>query len=66
MLFEIDGYFKDDKSEFSGLVVSEFCDAQDDDIDVFFYGMDEKQIKQAIKAGEDTVHDFVITSYQKL
>ena len=66
MYFSIDGYFKDDKSEFSGYIVKDMDDAGEDDDDVFFYGLSENDIKEAIEFGEDTVHDFVITSYQPI
>jgi hypothetical protein len=65
--FEIDGYWKDDKSQFTDYLVcvydgSEELD-EEDDTEVFFFGLSEKEIQEAINLGEDTVHDFVITSY---
>lgn len=69
--FIISGYWKDDKIEFSGYIVSEdhtlpsegdlFTDDQ-----IFYYGLHEKAIKNAIEAKENTAHDFVITSYEKV
>jgi hypothetical protein len=64
--FLINGYFKDDKSEFSGYIVKDMDDAGEDDDNVFFYGLSENDIKDAIEHGEDTVHDFVITSYEPM
>lgn len=62
--FEIEGYWKDDKSEFSGIMKESDDYNEEEDEEVFFYGMDENQIKETIKAGEDTTLDFVITSYK--
>jgi hypothetical protein len=64
--FEIDGYWKDTDEVFSGYVVKEFDDVGDDDEHVFFYGLTESDIKQAIFYGEDTVEDFVITNYREI
>jgi hypothetical protein len=64
-LFLIDGYYKDDKSEFTNYLVSEYDDAPlDCDDDVFFYGLSENDIIDAIKSGEDTALEFVITGYK--
>jgi len=68
MVYEIDGYWKDDKSEFSGYLVSEMdCtpDGYEDD-DIFFFGMSENVLADAVKRGEDTVHDFVVTAYREV
>lgn len=65
--FEISGYWKDDKSEFSRYIVSEndeIIDDVDDDL-IFYYGMNEEDIKDAIKLGKKTANDFVITSYSE-
>jgi hypothetical protein len=66
--FLISGYWKDDKSEFTDLVVTNFDDEPDDsypysDDDIFFYGLNERDLIEAIELKEDTMHDFVITSY---
>lgn len=66
--FTINGYFKDDPdSPFDCYLVKEFDDMDEGagDDDVFFYGMSEEVIKDAIKLGTETVHDFVITSYEE-
>ncbi len=69
--FEIDGYWKDDNTEFEGYIVTNFDDAEVDeegnevDDNVFFYGLDEEEIKQAIEDGENTGLEFVITDYRK-
>lgn len=65
MEFLINGYWKDDKSEFNNYLVSSYDDCNEDD-DVFYYGMDENEIVGAIKDGEQTNLEFVITSYTKL
>jgi hypothetical protein len=67
--FKIDGYYKDDKSEFSGLIVKEFDDAEEDenrDNQIFFYGLSETDIQQAIADKGDDTLEFVITSYEEI
>lgn len=65
--FSIDGYWLDNKEPFSGFVVKEYDDMdEDEDDDVFFYGMGEKDLKNAIEDAEETVLDFVITSYEEI
>jgi hypothetical protein len=62
--FLVNGYFKDDKAEFTDYLIRETDEVDmETDEDVFFYGLSEKEIKEAIELGEATVHDFVITSY---
>jgi len=71
-LFEIDGYWKDDKQPFEGYIVSEMDDdinddGESDNLDdenIFFYGLTEANIIEAIELGEETIYDFVITSYE--
>jgi hypothetical protein len=66
--FSIDGYYKDDKSEFSGYIVKEFDDTEEDenkDNQIFYYGMCESEIQQAIADGGHDMLDFVITSYEE-
>ena len=62
--FEIQGYWKDDKSVFSGIVKEYDNYNEEEEDDIFFYGMGESDIKEAIKDGENTNLDFVITSYK--
>jgi hypothetical protein len=64
--FEIDGYWLYSKEPFSGYVVKEFDDVIEDDDIVFFFGMSENDLQQAIKLKEDTTLDFVVTSYQEI
>ena len=68
--FTISGYYKDDKSSFDGYIVTDMDSSIDDsndndltDDDIFFYGLSELEIQEAIDLGDDTVNDFVITSY---
>lgn len=69
--FSIDGFFKDDKSEFSGFIVCDMDDSIGDkpnehgltDDDIFYYGLSEDEIKQAITDCGDDALEFVITSY---
>ena len=63
-IFVISGYWKDDGTEFNDYFVAEATG--DEVVDYFFfYDMNEEEIKDAIALGEDTEHDFVITSYRK-
>ena len=66
-IFSIDGYWKDDHSEFSDLWVKEdeTVDPKDDDT-IFYYGLSEEQIKEAIKLGKKTDLEFVITGYTRI
>ena len=67
-VFEVEGYWKDDKSEFSGLI-NEFDDVPEgmDESDFEYFGMSEDDIIQAIDDGEDNgVLDFVITGYKPI
>lgn len=64
--FEISGYWLDDKEPFDGLIVKEFDDMDENDDDVFFYGMGERDLQIAIEDGEDTSLDFVVTGYEEI
>jgi len=64
--FEISGHWKDDKTEFEGLIVKEFDDVDEDTDDlIFFYGMGEKDLKEAVEHKEETALEFVIESYKE-
>ncbi len=65
--FSINGYYKDDKSEFEGYIIKEYDDV-DEELDdlIFFYGLSESDIKQAIDDGGEDILDFVITSYDEI
>ncbi len=65
-LFSISGYFKDNKKEFDGYIVTDTNDIDEvTDEQIFFYGLSEDTIKEAIELGENTAFDFVITSYSE-
>jgi len=66
MYFLIDGYWKDTGEEFSDYIVID-SDEFDEEMDeyIFFYGLSEDEIIDAIGKKENTVHDFVITSYRR-
>jgi hypothetical protein len=67
--FSIDGYWKDDLTEFSGNVVREYDDAaEDEEVDntIFYYGLSEDDIIDAIANPDENVLEFVITSYKLL
>lgn len=70
LYFEIRGYWKDDKSEFDGYIITNYDDVEEggkfSEDEVFFYGLEETSIQEAIELGEDTMHDFVIEGYTKL
>ena len=63
--FRIDGYWKEDKSKFRGYLIKEYWDVTSDNETVFLY-RNEKELKDAIKLGENTKSDFVITTYTKI
>jgi len=65
-VFSINGYYKDDQSEFDGYLVAEFDNTPKgySDDDIFFYGLSETNLQEAIELKEDTGHDFVITGYE--
>lgn len=68
--FLINGFFKDDKSEFSGYLVYEYDGVEDefalDDDNIFYYDLSENDIIEAIEKGWETSLDFVITGYEKI
>ena len=59
----IDGYWKDDKSEFSGYACKIGLDSQDDD-DYFYYFEDIEEIKNFMK--EEGFEAFVVTNVSYL
>ena len=65
--FSINGYWKDDLTSFVGAVVKEYDDVEKDDDDIiFYYGLSEKEIEEAIKNPAESGLEFVITSYEIL
>jgi hypothetical protein len=67
-LFIINGYFKDNKDNFSYIVCTENdCPNVVDDESIFMFGISEDEMKEIIQQGEDSNHyDFIITSYEPL
>jgi hypothetical protein len=64
--FTISGYWKDDKSEFSGHIVKEFDDVEESESDdnlIFYYGLSEQNLKDS---SEDDALEFVVTSYEEI
>jgi len=64
--FEISGYWKDDKSEFSGLIVKEYDETEENESDddlIFYYGLGENDLKSS---SEDDALEFVITDYSEI
>jgi len=62
--FEIEGYFKDDKTPINGSIITNYDDVEEGiDDKIFFYGMEESEIISAIEEGENTALEFVITGY---
>ena len=68
--FEINGYWKDDQSEFESYIVTNYDDIEEDgeydEDDIFYFGMEESDIQAMIEEGEDTIEDFVVTSYTEI
>lgn len=63
--FKISGYWKDDQTKFDGFIVKDSDDVEPPtDDEIFFYGLNEKAIIEAIEAGVDTGLEFVITNYE--
>lgn len=66
-MFIINGYWKDDHVEFYDYLVSPFDSVGDDqnDDDIFYFGLSEQDIIDSIKSEGDDALEFVITSYEK-
>jgi hypothetical protein len=71
--FEIDGYYLDDKSQFTGYIVKEFDDVEEDedrDDQIFFYGLSARDIEGVIEDEKlgvfSSLVDFTITAYREI
>lgn len=65
--FSINGYWKDDLTSIVGAVVkADYDDVDYDDDDIFYYGLSEQEIEEAIKNPAESGLEFVITSYEIL
>jgi len=68
-MFKIEGYWKDEPEQtFTNQLVNEYDDSPKgyEDDDIFYYGLSESDIREAIELGSSTTHDFVITSYERV
>jgi hypothetical protein len=64
--YRVDGYWKDTKEKFENYIVKETHDIDiEHDDSIFFYGMDETGLNEMIQLGENTFHDFVLTSFKE-
>lgn len=68
--FTITGYWKDTNENFDGYIVTNFDDVEENDIysedDIFFFGLSEDDLIEAVALGWDTMHDFIITNYTRI
>jgi hypothetical protein len=67
--FSINGYYKDDKTEFEGLIVKEYDDAEEDesrDDQIFYYGLSDNDLKHSVDTGGNDMLDFVVTSFEEI
>jgi hypothetical protein len=67
--FSINGYWKDDKSEFEGFIVKEYDDAEEDedlDNEIFYYGLSENDLKHSVDTGGNDSLDIVVTSFEEI
>jgi hypothetical protein len=66
MEFYIAGYWKDCPEEtFADYLVTADHTLRENDEEVFFYGLTEEMLKEAVLLGTQTTHDFVITTYRR-
>lgn len=64
--FSISGFWKDDKLKFENYIVKEFDDVdEDDDTEIFYYGLSASDIEELIIEKWNSEHEFVITSYEE-
>lgn len=63
--FEISGYWKDNNEPFEGYIVKEYDDIDENDDNIFEYGWDEEDLKQALNE-EEVCFDWVLTSYKEV
>jgi hypothetical protein len=67
--FSINGYYKDDKTEFEGLIVKEYDDTEEDesrDDQIFYYGLSDNDLKHSVDTGGNDMLDFVVTSFEEI
>jgi len=67
--FSINGYFKDDKSEFNGFIVKEYDDSEEDENredQIFYYGLSDNDLQHSVDTGGNDILDFVVTSFEEI
>jgi hypothetical protein len=67
--FSIDGYWKDDKSEFEGYIVKEYddCEPTDEEDDlIFFYGLSEADLQDMVDNPDEGTLEFIVTSFEEV
>lgn len=63
--FEISGYWKDTKEEFSGFIVKEYDDIDEENDELIFeYGWSENDLEQALNVDAPN-SDWILTSYKE-
>lgn len=63
--FSISGYWLSDNEEFEGYLVKEDNDIiEEEDDQIFFYGLSENDIKEAIRNKDHVNGEFIITNYE--
>lgn len=64
--FKVSGFWKDDKIKFSDYIIKELDEVdENNDEEIFFYGLSEAEIKDLISKKWDTEQEFVLTNYEK-
>lgn len=65
-IWAIEGYWKDTLTGFERALVSEYDDVPIgfDEDDIFHFGLSETDLKKAIAQPDNTIFDFVVTSYK--
>ena len=63
-VFSITGYFADDEYPIEAALITDYDSTPDGyaDEEIFFYGLSEQELKEAIASGEP-IDDFVVTNY---
>lgn len=69
--FKVSGYWIDDNSTFEEYIVTSYenaskLDGRFEDDEIFFFGMTEEVLKEALYMGASFEEDFVITYYEKV
>lgn len=65
-IFEIEAAWKDCGTTFSALVAeADHAPEGWDDDEIFFYGLGEADLFDAVRSGADTVHDFIVKGFSE-